>query len=165
MATNNEKLKGVLVDLTRCIGCRGCQVACKSWNERSVSKTVMDGTFTNPPDLNSDTYTRIAFIEQGLVQHRHFRGRNITGTILPVLETNPAGVDAASLQVRDVIRGRAGHDAVVIVGITLRFGETLLAAGGAAVPVSELRGLAVERLNDELRIDRHFVDGAVGPVD
>jgi formate dehydrogenase iron-sulfur subunit len=64
MATNNEKLKGVLVDLTRCIGCRGCQVACKSWNERSVSKTVLDGTFTNPVDLNSDTYTRIAFIEQ-----------------------------------------------------------------------------------------------------
>jgi len=64
MATNNEKLKGVLVDLTRCIGCRGCQVACKSWNERSVSKTFLDGTFTNPPELNSDTYTRIAFIEQ-----------------------------------------------------------------------------------------------------
>ena len=64
MATNNEKLKGVLVDLTRCIGCRGCQVACKSWNERSVSKTFLDGTFTNPPQLNSDTYTRIAFVEQ-----------------------------------------------------------------------------------------------------
>ncbi len=64
MATNNEKLKGVLVDLTRCIGCRGCQVACKSWNDRSAGKTVLDGTFTNPPQLNSDTYTRIAFIEQ-----------------------------------------------------------------------------------------------------
>jgi formate dehydrogenase iron-sulfur subunit len=64
MATNNEKLKGVLVDLTRCIGCRSCQVACKSWNDRSVNKTVLDGTFTNPPELNSDTFTRISFIEQ-----------------------------------------------------------------------------------------------------
>jgi formate dehydrogenase iron-sulfur subunit len=63
MATNNGKSKGVLVDLTRCIGCRGCQVACKAWNERSTRPTVMHGTFTNPPELNSDTYTRISFVE------------------------------------------------------------------------------------------------------
>ncbi|HEY94042.1 MAG TPA: (4Fe-4S)-binding protein, partial [Dehalococcoidia bacterium] len=24
--------KAVLVDTVKCIGCRGCQVACKSWN-------------------------------------------------------------------------------------------------------------------------------------
>jgi formate dehydrogenase iron-sulfur subunit len=64
MATNNEKAKGVLVDLTRCIGCRGCQVACKSWNERKTGKTALGGNFTNPKQLNSDTYTRIGFIEQ-----------------------------------------------------------------------------------------------------
>jgi formate dehydrogenase iron-sulfur subunit len=55
--------KGVLVDLTRCIGCRGCQVACKEWNERSVKKTVMYGNFTNPPKLNSECYTHIRFYE------------------------------------------------------------------------------------------------------
>ena len=64
MATNNDKAKGVLVDLTRCIGCRGCQVACKSWNERSVKPTLLDGGFTNPKELNSDTFTRINFIER-----------------------------------------------------------------------------------------------------
>ncbi|HEX9020170.1 MAG TPA: 4Fe-4S dicluster domain-containing protein [Nitrospirota bacterium] len=64
MTTNNPQSKGVLVDLTRCIGCRGCQVACKSWNERSVKKTIMDGTFTNPPELNSECYTRILYTEQ-----------------------------------------------------------------------------------------------------
>ncbi|HEY6009899.1 MAG TPA: 4Fe-4S dicluster domain-containing protein [Nitrospirota bacterium] len=64
MATNNDdNVKGVLVDLTRCIGCRGCQVACKSWNDRSTRKTEMDGTFTNPTEMNSDTYTRISFVE------------------------------------------------------------------------------------------------------
>jgi formate dehydrogenase iron-sulfur subunit len=56
--------KGVLVDLTRCIGCRGCQIACKSWNERGVKKTVLSGNFTNPPDLNSECYTNIRFIER-----------------------------------------------------------------------------------------------------
>ena len=58
--------KGVLVDLTRCIGCRGCQVACKSWNGRGVKKTVESGTFTNPPDLNSECYTNIRFVESTL---------------------------------------------------------------------------------------------------
>ena len=56
--------KGVLIDLTRCIGCRGCQVACKEWNERSVKKTVMHGNFTNPPELNSECFTHIQYIEQ-----------------------------------------------------------------------------------------------------
>ena len=64
MATNNEKAKGVLVDLTRCIGCRGCQVACKSWNERSVKPTELEGEFTNPKQLNSECYTNIEYIEQ-----------------------------------------------------------------------------------------------------
>jgi len=56
--------KGVLVDLTKCIGCRGCQVACKEWNERSVKKTVMHGNFTNPPKLNSECFTHIRFYEE-----------------------------------------------------------------------------------------------------
>ena len=64
MTTNNKTSKGVLVDLTRCIGCRGCQIACKSWNERSTKPTVMSGVFTNPPKLNSETYTHINYIEQ-----------------------------------------------------------------------------------------------------
>jgi formate dehydrogenase iron-sulfur subunit len=55
--------KGVLVDLTRCIGCRACQVACKEWNERDVRKTSFKGDFTNPTKLSSDCYTNISFIE------------------------------------------------------------------------------------------------------
>jgi len=56
--------KSVLVDLTRCIGCRGCQAACKEWNERSARKTTFRGEYSNPPRLNSDTYTRIRFSEK-----------------------------------------------------------------------------------------------------
>jgi formate dehydrogenase iron-sulfur subunit len=64
MASNSDKAKGVLVDMTRCIGCRACQVACKSWNERTVQKTSCDGDFTSPKDLSSACYTRIRFVEQ-----------------------------------------------------------------------------------------------------
>lgn len=56
--------KSVLVDLTLCIGCRACQIACKQWNERSTRKTSLDGNFTNPTALNSDTYTHIKFFEK-----------------------------------------------------------------------------------------------------
>lgn len=55
--------KSVLVDLTRCIGCRGCQVACKSWNERGVVPTAVKGTFENPPALSETCYTKIRFQE------------------------------------------------------------------------------------------------------
>lgn len=56
--------KSVLVDLTRCIGCRGCQAACKEWNERKARETTLTGVYTNPPALSSDCYTRINFVEQ-----------------------------------------------------------------------------------------------------
>jgi formate dehydrogenase iron-sulfur subunit len=56
--------KSVLVDLTRCIGCRGCQTACKEWNELPARKTAFKGEYTNPIRLNSDTYTRIRFSEK-----------------------------------------------------------------------------------------------------
>jgi len=56
--------KKVLVDLTRCIGCRGCQSACKEWNQRSTIKTTMYGVYTNPIKLNSECYTRIRFLEE-----------------------------------------------------------------------------------------------------
>jgi len=55
--------KSVLVDLTRCTGCRGCQVACKQWNERQTRATSLDGNFTNPKHMTSDCYTHIRFVE------------------------------------------------------------------------------------------------------
>ena len=55
--------KGVLVDLTKCVGCRGCQVACKEWNQLPAVQTTWQGIYDNPPDLNRNTYTKIRFVE------------------------------------------------------------------------------------------------------
>jgi formate dehydrogenase iron-sulfur subunit len=55
--------KGVLYDATKCIGCRGCQVACKQWNELPATNTSNTGTYENPPQMNADTFTRIHFTE------------------------------------------------------------------------------------------------------
>ncbi len=52
-----------LVDVSRCTACRGCQVACKQWNENPAEKTVQVGTYQNPPDLSSLTFTIVRFKE------------------------------------------------------------------------------------------------------
>lgn len=53
--------KSILIDVSRCTGCRGCQVACKQWNELPASKTKQSGTYQNPPDLDGDTYKVVRF--------------------------------------------------------------------------------------------------------
>ena len=52
-----------LIDLSRCTACRGCQVACKQWNELPASKTHNFGSYQNPPDLQWNTWTLIRFQE------------------------------------------------------------------------------------------------------
>lgn len=60
---NNNIIKGVLIDTTKCIGCRGCQTACKQWNELPGEETVFHGSYENPPDLSPKTYTKVNYVE------------------------------------------------------------------------------------------------------
>lgn len=53
-----------LADVSKCTACRGCQIACKQWNDLPAEKTTQVGTYQNPPDLSSLTYTIIRFKEQ-----------------------------------------------------------------------------------------------------
>ncbi|MGE5674351.1 MAG: 4Fe-4S dicluster domain-containing protein [Mycobacterium leprae] len=53
--------KGMLIDLTKCIGCRGCQVACKQWNDLPAEKTEYDTEFTNPQNRSAYTWTLVEF--------------------------------------------------------------------------------------------------------
>jgi formate dehydrogenase iron-sulfur subunit len=55
--------KAVLVDLTRCIGCRACQVGCKAWNANEGEKTAASADYTNPPAIDAHTFTNVRFIE------------------------------------------------------------------------------------------------------
>jgi len=66
---------GLLFDSTLCVGCRGCQSACKRANELPADRVAVDGAeYDAPIDLNSSTKTIIkatpvpgglAFIKQG----------------------------------------------------------------------------------------------------
>jgi len=53
----------VLVNLDKCIGCRSCQIACKDWNGRQAVKTTFSPTFTNPPDLTSESWKVVFYYE------------------------------------------------------------------------------------------------------
>jgi formate dehydrogenase iron-sulfur subunit len=55
--------KGVLIDLTKCIGCRACQVACKAWNDLPAEETYNWGSYQNPRSLSAKTWSLVEFTE------------------------------------------------------------------------------------------------------
>ena len=55
--------KSFFVDTTKCTACRGCQIACKQWNQRAAEKTVNRGSHQNPPDLSYNTWKLVRFSE------------------------------------------------------------------------------------------------------
>ena len=66
--------KGMLIDTTRCTGCRGCQTACKQWNllpgwgqGSEEYNTSFSPTMTNPPERNAYNYNHVEFheVEEG----------------------------------------------------------------------------------------------------
>ena len=52
-----------LIDVSRCIGCKGCEVACKEWNDLPPEPTRNLGSYQSHPDLSSQTWTLIRFNE------------------------------------------------------------------------------------------------------
>jgi formate dehydrogenase iron-sulfur subunit len=59
---------GVLYDGTRCIGCRSCSVACKSWNKNPAEeekKTSVEGGIEGKAVVSDKTFTFMRFREIG----------------------------------------------------------------------------------------------------
>lgn len=55
--------KAMLIDLTKCTGCRGCQVACKQWYNLPAETTHNRGSYQNPPQTSGKTRTIVTFNE------------------------------------------------------------------------------------------------------
>ena len=51
--------KAFLIDTSKCIFCKACQVACKQWNELPAERTTNRGSHQNPPDLSAVTWTLV----------------------------------------------------------------------------------------------------------
>jgi len=56
--------KAFLIDTSRCTACRGCQIACKEWNELPANATKQRGSHQNPPDLNPYNFKVVRFSER-----------------------------------------------------------------------------------------------------
>ncbi len=55
--------QAMLIDTTRCIGCRGCQAACKQWHDLPGETTHNTGSYQNPPWISGKTRTVVTFNE------------------------------------------------------------------------------------------------------
>ena len=55
--------KSFYIDTSKCTACRGCQMACKQWNQRSTEKAINWGNHQNPPDLSFNTWKLVRFNE------------------------------------------------------------------------------------------------------
>ena len=55
--------KAFFIDTTLCTACRGCQIACKQWNQLGATKTINMGSHQNPADLSAYTWKLIRFNE------------------------------------------------------------------------------------------------------
>ena len=52
-----------LIDTTKCIGCKACQVACMEWNDLRDDIGVNTGIYDNPHDLTDQSWTLMRFAE------------------------------------------------------------------------------------------------------
>ena len=52
-----------LIDVSKCIGCKACQVACLQWNDLHEEVGVNVGVYDNPHDLTPDSWTLMRYAE------------------------------------------------------------------------------------------------------
>ncbi len=52
-----------LYDVSKCTACRGCQIACKDWNQLPASIKPFKGNYQTHEDTDGDTYTIIKYFE------------------------------------------------------------------------------------------------------
>jgi formate dehydrogenase iron-sulfur subunit len=55
-----------LIDVSRCIGCKACQSACMEWNDLRGEVGQNLGYYTNPRDLDDQTWTLMRFYEENI---------------------------------------------------------------------------------------------------
>ncbi|ARS52188.1 formate dehydrogenase subunit beta [Kushneria konosiri] len=52
-----------LIDVSKCIGCKACQVACMEWNDLRDDVGECHGVYDNPMDLTAESWTVMRFSE------------------------------------------------------------------------------------------------------
>ena len=56
---------GFFTDTTLCIGCKACEVACKTWNNLPADGIGLSGmSYDNTRELSSNTWRHVKFVER-----------------------------------------------------------------------------------------------------
>ncbi len=63
--SSGEEPVGVLVDTTRCVGCRACQAACKKKNNLPADPEKLPAGKTFPAKLSASTFSLVEFYQVG----------------------------------------------------------------------------------------------------
>jgi formate dehydrogenase iron-sulfur subunit len=56
--------KMILVDTSKCTGCKACTAACKEWNDLPAERTTLVKSYQSTKDFTPTTYTYITFEEK-----------------------------------------------------------------------------------------------------
>ncbi|MFV3331794.1 formate dehydrogenase subunit beta [Pseudomonas sp. NY15437] len=62
-SVRHEQEVAKLIDVSKCIGCKACQVACSEWNELRDEVGHNHGVYDNPIDLTDQSWTVMRFTE------------------------------------------------------------------------------------------------------
>lgn len=55
--------KTMFIDSTKCMACRGCEVACKNWNDLEADIQPFNGSYQTKEDFATQTYTVVKMTE------------------------------------------------------------------------------------------------------
>ena len=58
-------IKGMVIDTSKCIGCKACQIACQQWHQLPAEDTSFTGSYQNPEDMSAANLTVVKFFEVG----------------------------------------------------------------------------------------------------
>ena len=53
----------MLIDTSKCIGCKACQVACQQWHSKTAEDTQFTGSYENPPEKSGTNFNVVKFFE------------------------------------------------------------------------------------------------------
>jgi formate dehydrogenase iron-sulfur subunit len=162
---------GLLIDTTKCVGCRGCQVACKQSNDLAAEPTGFRAIRTNPPDLTARTWSLVEFYEVPKPGKRvawHFIKRQCMHCL------EPACVPVCPVHgLQKTVEGPVIHDANRCIGcrscmIACPFNVPKYEQGSATSRMRKCR-MCVERLADgeQPACSKACITGAIkfGPRD
>jgi len=58
-----ETGKMMMIDTSKCIACKACQIACQQWHSLPAEHTEFTGSYTNPPDMSAANLNIVKFHE------------------------------------------------------------------------------------------------------